>query len=662
MKVIEFRIPLPISLEMFQRCALYLVAQASMKEVEGGSAFEIATNEPYERNGTVGRHTEKRYHFGKNLPSWLQTLLGTELTVVSEESWATYPYTFTKYSNKKLTSFEFSFESINIESLEYKDNALNLNAKDLARRKVVVLDLTGFNKCKLYDAASDVTLNTSQFTNVLPIQQGWMDEPGRTGMVSYKVLKVDIPYFGFLTSRVENYLVNYLQDRLLVYLSHAMCAIDEWYDTDIELLRAKEQECYDLLNEKFLEQYGKMAKAGTTGAVSQTSLRDADSQNYESEEQDTSTTEQIHQSGRGTSDEPQTLADKMQDVLTEQHTDTLAPNMVYRATGTDMETGTTIVGRRSTGDKSQRSDSRWSPSAVTIDSHIDEDEFWDCLEELDEHSPPYMPKSTFQSASPAVSIASDDESSRSDAKDQREAEPQLDEPEPAETTEPPSPAPQSEADSVSEEQESHTLEDADNEADEGDNHPSPRSSSEAPTSDTDGDESYASTDLEAKIAEYPEPQSSDEDDTSPELVSMGGKNTPLIFTGYLHKLGGTLFYQWNVRYIMIRDGNMYYYDKSEDTEPKATISLADARISWVGDYMRRSNVFSITTRTKRIYHWSADNRSTVKRWILLLQVLSEESPELLIDDLSTEYLYRVGKPKSDGGNLVQPVEERSDVI
>ncbi|CDR71607.1 hypothetical protein, conserved [Babesia bigemina] len=198
---------------------------------------------------------EKRFYFGKSLPSWLQSLLGRELTIVSEHSWSVFPYTMTSYSNKKLT-FEFCFESITNEGLEPQENALNLNDKDLSRRKVIVLDITEFKKCKLYDSQFDVTVKESQHTDALPMKPGWWKQPGSVGVIAHKVLKVDIPYFGFLSSRVENYLVNYLQDKLMLYVCTAMCSIDEWYNADIKYLRMKEQECYDVLNQNFREQYG----------------------------------------------------------------------------------------------------------------------------------------------------------------------------------------------------------------------------------------------------------------------------------------------------------------------------------------------------------------------------------------------------------------------
>lgn len=49
----------------FHRCLLYMVTKASIHEMENGSGIEIFKNEPYERDGIIGRFTDKRFHLAK---------------------------------------------------------------------------------------------------------------------------------------------------------------------------------------------------------------------------------------------------------------------------------------------------------------------------------------------------------------------------------------------------------------------------------------------------------------------------------------------------------------------------------------------------------------------------------------------------------------------
>ncbi|GIX65704.1 phosphatidylinositol transfer protein [Babesia caballi] len=628
--------------------------------MENGSAFEISKNEVYERDGIVGRHTVKRYHFAKNLPPWLQSLLGKELTVLSEESWNTYPYTLTKYSNKKLASFDFSFESICLESLEESDNALNLSDKDLSKRKVVFVDVTEFKKCKLYDAAFDVTQKESQYTDVLPLRPGWWREPGQKGIMTYKVMKLDVPYFGFLASRIENFIVNQIQDKLMAFTCNALCRIDEWYGLDIEELRLKEQQCYDLLNQKFMEQYGHVVHCEVGQPQSKGFGGDAPAA-CGSEKVVGDAVEDGKDVGTSPDVNPQ-LRDTY--VTAEYGGVGAASNGVLRMEGDRKLVAGGYVSPRGSlaaGDVAGVSKEAAEGGAAVPS---DEEEFWDCEEIPDEKwlsKATVSPRQLASQSSPKVEPVG-----ASAAKPVQEPAKQLVE-EPVkelvkevvegpveETVEGPVEEPVGELveEPVDEPQ---LMNDGSFDYESNDAHSSfgvddfPRFSPSNDRSVRHRESGLNGSPPDSAVEEDEAAQylQKDVDKTAlpPSTTDEGA--APSMFTGYLYKLGGTFFYQWNVRYISIRDGNMYYYASRKDARPKAAIPLADARVSWVGEYMGRPHVFSLTTRSKRTYFWSAGRDSTVKRWVLLLQVLSDAAPEALIEDLATEYIYRVGEPESD---------------
>ncbi|KAK1441812.1 phosphatidylinositol transfer protein [Babesia gibsoni] len=549
MKVVEFRIALPLDLEWFHRLCLHVVTNASTKEMENGSGIEIFKNEPCEFKGRKGHYTEKRFHLAKNMPAWLQSLLGPDLTVLRELSWNTYPYTFTKYSNNKLTTFEFSVETMNVEGLDQLENAVNLSPADLAYRRVVHVDLTEFSNSKVYDRELDVTLATSQHTDVLPLKPGWMNKPGCKGMICYKVIKLDIPYFGFLASKVENYVVSILQDKMLVYYSGALCHIDDWYNAEIKELKAKEAECYAMLNQQFRERYAHLVADDTSVKPIPTSSEKQPEQECEQDKD---------------KDE-----DKDKDKVCEQK-------------------------------EEMPSDPIFIPPIELVEERAEDVEFCDCLEESDTISEVVCdvgsaspsgfptPRAVHSGTAPDDSVGSASMESLS-IKGRDDATKQV------------------EGDRKEDMVRAHDKDIKE----EGDMSKKPSASQVAKASST-----------------------------TSSTASKPTKYTPSVFTGYLFKLGGTFFYQWSIRYIVISGGKLYYFDSRENTRPKAAITLTDARIKWVGEYMNRSYVFSITTSSKRISYWSADQEPSVKRWILLLQVLCESSPDALIEDLAAGNLYR----------------------
>ena len=67
----EYRVPLPMTVEEYQRAQLYAVAKMSDSESGGGGAgVEIIKNESYksERTGKRGQYTKKIYHLGTRVP------------------------------------------------------------------------------------------------------------------------------------------------------------------------------------------------------------------------------------------------------------------------------------------------------------------------------------------------------------------------------------------------------------------------------------------------------------------------------------------------------------------------------------------------------------------------------------------------------------------
>ncbi|KAK2194833.1 bifunctional PH-like domain superfamily/Pleckstrin homology domain/START-like domain superfamily/Phosphatidylinositol transfer protein [Babesia duncani] len=436
-----------------------------MKEVESGNGFEVFRNEDYEENGVKGRYTEKRFHLEKNVPAWLRSILTKRYTVLTEKCWNEYPKTTTKYFNEALSRVQFSICSNHIAGLEIAPNALDLSEADLAIRKIISMDLLDFNKCKSYDPELDVTLVHSEKCSLLPLSRDWKSDPSINGIVCYKLIRIDIPAFGLLGSRIENYIIGHLQEKMLAYLSSALCWIDQWYDLSLDTLRTMEEECYELLNQKFREEYGIT--------------------------------------------EEQPADEKKEAENTTTPTETPPPSVVD-----DM-----------------------NPQVSTDRPYSPSDEFEDALEEFE-----------------------------------------------------------------------------------------------------DDNESVFSI------------QSS----RAPQIVEISPDNekaSPPTFTGYLFKLASGFFSStWNVRYIVVSGYNLYYFDSKTDLKPKANISLRDARVEWIGEYMNRAFVFTITTKAKRVSYWSADAEASVKRWILLFQAHAEQKQETLLGNMNSDWFIQPG----GGSNDIEP--------
>lgn len=124
----------------------------SREESEGDdSGVEIIVNEPC-TNGPgseEGQYTQKIYHVGRHLPSWLKAVLPKSALTVNEEAWNMYPYTKTRYTCPFYPKFYIEIETKYFNDAGDQENVFNLNEEDLSQRTIG--ELNNFNLLKIYE-------------------------------------------------------------------------------------------------------------------------------------------------------------------------------------------------------------------------------------------------------------------------------------------------------------------------------------------------------------------------------------------------------------------------------------------------------------------------------------------------------------------------------
>ncbi|UKJ90595.2 hypothetical protein MACJ_001529 [Theileria orientalis] len=812
MKIVEFRIPIPLKLSDYQRCSIHLLIEASLREMEGGSGLEIFRNEKFKSNDKIGYYTEKRYHLAK---------------------WNLYPKLFTKYNNEVFPTAEFSLQSDHIESLVVSDNLLNLNQHDLKKRQIMFVDLTKFSKLKNYDSKYDIT--KVQIGDFLPIKHEWYKDTKSEGMISYKLLRLNIPYFGMLSSKIENYIVNFLYESIIYYTCMGLCSYENWKDLTIENLRATEVECYDKLNDAFNKNYSKTLdkslklkpvtiikgteimipkELSSTQTVDSVVMPEKDSFEGKVDESsqakaqapvandqtldrakqsvvsdpivsnqvvvsppvytqplDSQTVAAAHQVVHSQGDKQpagqqynqlpvnelvygQSVATQNNIIVTDRETESVRSymtNETFRIIPTesilpDLAYMDDIMVNVPKNDASINQLELSGP--VPVLSEFDDSEFKDAVENLED-----LPDSEDEKAllSQVPQAPESVMLSQLSVNQPTQAHPsqllghvQLPGPQMTKAVLPvgyntpqvgvgpsqpgpvqmkASPLRPSQLNQMNQMNELNQLNITNlnlrekvfvqptTAADATANviggataHPNainigPNTNaatpittptattvaattsaaeatsaitSDTPTAPADASvsvglqptheptsvaSSSSSSSLSSPSSKEPQKKQKDKKHRKSTATEEGDKNSkgveekvekkdnlsydiPITFTGYLYKLGkGFLTWNWNLRYIIVCGFNLYYFDKKNDVKPKDTINLKNSRISWAGPHMSRPFVFSITTESKEVYFWSADEEESVKRWILLLQVLCEESPPNIVKQLAYELTY-----------------------
>mmetsp|Transcript_127361 Transcript_127361/g.179757 ORF Transcript_127361/g.179757 Transcript_127361/m.179757 type:complete len:255 (+) Transcript_127361:73-837(+) len=235
MKIIEYRIAMPMKCADFRVGQLYSVAKMSNQETSGDAGIEVITNEPFEKDGLSGQYTFKIFHLGSRLPGWLSAIAPANALKVEEKAWNAFPYCKTEYTNPMLGErFTYTVESRHFDNDKgEQDNVHNLDAKLLKQRVVEHIDIVD-----PVDESPNPTEFHSEKGDVGPLEKGWQDKE-ETVMCAYKLISVEFKYWGF-QNKVENFILSFQTGVLAKFHRKLFCWMDEWHGMSIDDIRAYE--------------------------------------------------------------------------------------------------------------------------------------------------------------------------------------------------------------------------------------------------------------------------------------------------------------------------------------------------------------------------------------------------------------------------------------
>lgn len=182
MITVEYRLPIPVSLDDYNRALRYVIARVaeSTTGVNPGEGVEILVNEPFGPDNELGMpeggvYTEKVLRFRSRLPALLRRVMPASVTEIQESSWfsnAKGSRCKTVYRNPFLGDrFYLSIESNHLAGIDTEENALDLPKEDLSRRQIIYLDIAGNIPRKL--PTEDPSTYVSEKTGIGKLQPGW---------------------------------------------------------------------------------------------------------------------------------------------------------------------------------------------------------------------------------------------------------------------------------------------------------------------------------------------------------------------------------------------------------------------------------------------------------------------------------------------------------
>jgi hypothetical protein len=255
--LVEFRFPLPLTLEEYRVGQLYTVAVETLENTDGDSQVDVVQDEPYtdhESHGPSGHFTFKIFHVGSKMPPLLRAVLPKSAGLLEEHAWNAFPECHTEYRNPWLGSRAgVTLVSRHVENDNGSlDNVFNLSDQQLRERTVVFVDIGGdiIAKNEMVANRHDPSRHVSNKTGRGPLVGQWHADPSsRPMMCAYKLADLRFHIFG-LQTKAERALADYQRTLLLYFHKHLFCLLDEWHGMTLEEVRDFERQVKAQLLEK----------------------------------------------------------------------------------------------------------------------------------------------------------------------------------------------------------------------------------------------------------------------------------------------------------------------------------------------------------------------------------------------------------------------------
>jgi len=246
-KIIEFRVVLPMSVDEYKIGQLFTVASLSKNETGGGDGVEVITNEPFTGNPlfngqySEGQYTLKRYLGRRKVNGIIRTLLPATALIGTENAWNAYPYCRTIITNEFMgEDFNICIETLHLPGQPNIENAHQLPPDKLAQREVVIIDIAAdLPSSSDYKADEDPTKFHSKQTNRGPLKANWMRSASPI-MTAYKLVTIKFKWFG-LQGIVEGKIQKTEQRLFTIFHRQVFCLMDEWLGLSIEDIRQIER-------------------------------------------------------------------------------------------------------------------------------------------------------------------------------------------------------------------------------------------------------------------------------------------------------------------------------------------------------------------------------------------------------------------------------------
>lgn len=254
-RITEFRITMPVSIDEYQRAQAFMKTKMQMENTTGHEGVEVLASQPFENEELGSGHfSHFIYHLQSKAPAWVRALAPSGALRMEEKNWNAYPHSKTELRCPYFSKFKITIESMHIADRGETENALNLPAEKLSLRKVDKVDIASVERDMWTRMIAKSGIDPSKYRSAKmdrgPLLPGWQ-ESCEPVMTAYKLVTVDAPYWGF-GKKMEQAVIS--GERALFLEAHRKQFgwIDEWSELSMDDVRRVERENIESLRKNLV--------------------------------------------------------------------------------------------------------------------------------------------------------------------------------------------------------------------------------------------------------------------------------------------------------------------------------------------------------------------------------------------------------------------------
>ncbi|KAI0988152.1 hypothetical protein GJ496_000120 [Pomphorhynchus laevis] len=250
MRIREFRITLPLTIEEYHIGQLWCVAEFSKDNTGGGEGVEVLNNEHFDDKNDLldgfssGQYTKKIYHLASKVPWWVRKLAPTGSLEMLEEAWNAFPYCRTVITNPNFMQDKFflKVETLHVADNGQSENVHHLTRDQLKKREVVYIDIS-HDKISLsdYKESEDPRKYKCSITGRGPLTDLKWRNNVQPVMTCYKLVTTEFHWFPFQT-KIEDFIIMTQQRLYTIFNRQVFCTLHKWHGLTIQDIREIEEE------------------------------------------------------------------------------------------------------------------------------------------------------------------------------------------------------------------------------------------------------------------------------------------------------------------------------------------------------------------------------------------------------------------------------------